>query len=347
LIDYSNCLIQKLSVHKVGNKTNDENLQLSKTILDTNNNKLQELLLKFFITPFSEPEFYAFTFTNEDFNLNPVYNFANQIFNGSSFHLNSINIAKHLYELSVHPQIKSGDLFVSYFKNINIDNEMVDAIGIFKSENQQSFLKLDSNDGEFSIQFEDGINIEKLDKGCLIFNTEKEAGYKVCIVDKANKSAEAQYWKDGFLMLKPFNDDYHHTKAFMSITKNFVTKQLTEDFEVSRADQIDLLNRSIDYFKTHDTFEKLDFENQVFQDEKVIQSFRDFDENFREENDMEANYSFEISNEAVKKQTKIFKSVLKLDKNFHIYIHGNKDLIEQGIDIDGRKFYKIYFDKET
>ena len=56
--------------------------------------------------------------------------------------------------------------------------------------------------------------------------------------------------------------------------------------------------------------------------------------------------TFNISPEAVKKQVKSFKSVLKLDKNFHIYIHGNKDLIEKGIDENGKKFYKIYYDKE-
>lgn len=41
------------------------------------------------------------------------------------------------------------------------------------------------------------------------------------------------------------------------------------------------------------------------------------------------------------------KSVIKLDKNFHIYIHGSHDLIHQGIDPDtGKKFYKIFYDNE-
>ena len=42
--------------------------------------------------------------------------------------------------------------------------------------------------------------------------------------------------------------------------------------------------------------------------------------------------NFEISAQAVKRQARIFKSVLKLDKNFHIYIHGNRELIEKGFD---------------
>ncbi|MBK6777842.1 MAG: hypothetical protein IPG74_19090 [Flavobacteriales bacterium] len=49
----------------------------------------------------------------------------------------------------------------------------------------------------------------------------------------------------------------------------------------------------------------------------------------------------------MKRQARIFKSVLKLDKNFHIYIHGDRNRIEQGVDEQGRKFYKIYYDKES
>ena len=55
---------------------------------------------------------------------------------------------------------------------------------------------------------------------------------------------------------------------------------------------------------------------------------------------------FDISPEAVKKQSRIFKSVIKLDRNFHIYVHGRTDLIEKGVDMDGRKYYKIYYQDE-
>jgi hypothetical protein len=43
----------------------------------------------------------------------------------------------------------------------------------------------------------------------------------------------------------------------------------------------------------------------------------------------------------------VFKSILKLDKNFHIYIHGRQDLIERGFDeAKGKHFYKVYFEQE-
>lgn len=348
MIDYTNSTLEAAAVHSVGNKTNDQELILSKSLLDISSEKIRELLFRYFLSPFTNPEFYTFTFSNEDYKLNPLYIFASQIFeNTERLHENSVNVAKHLYELSIHPQIKSGDLFVVYFSNLLIGGETTDAIGLFKSENRQAFLKLDNTTEDFSLQSEDGINVDKLDKGCLILNTGKESGYKVCIIDKSNKAAEAQYWKDNFLQLKPCSDEYHQTKEFMNIAKNFVTKRLTEDFDVSRADQIDLLNRSVTYFKNNETFDKKGFEDEVFQNKEVINAFHNYDEVYRDDNDIDIADSFDISPQAVKKQTRVFKSVLKLDRNFHIYIHGDKELIEQGVEKDGRKFYKIYFENEA
>jgi hypothetical protein len=348
MIEYTNSIIEKVSVHNIGNKTNGEELHLSKSLLDISDVKVRELLSKFFLTPFSDPEYHSFTFSNEDFTLNPLYVFSSHIFEDvKQFQKTSVDIAKHLYELSIHPQIKSGDLFITYFSEIVVEDEVTDAVGIFKSENKQSFLKLDREQHSYSIRCEDGINIEKLDKGCIIFNTDKESGYKICIIDKSNKTTEAQYWKDSFLQLKPYNDVYHYTKDLMNITKYYIAKELQDEFEISKTDQIDLLNRSAEYFKTHDTFDKADYEKEVFIDSKMIKSFRKFDESYRNENDIDYEDSFEISSSAVKEGLKLFKSVLKLDKNFHIYIHGDVALIKQGVEKDGRKYYKIYYEKEA
>ncbi len=348
MIDHTSAAIDKVSVHHVGNKTNGEDITLSKNSLDTEDVRLHGLLMRFFLSPFSNNEFYSFTFTNQDFTLNPLYSFAAKIFvSPKDFHRNSIHIAKHLFEVSNHPQIKSGDLFVALFSDMVVNDEQVNAIGIFKSEDRQSFLKLDLANSDFSLNYDDGINVDKLDKGCLIFDTDKENGFKICIVDRNNKSGEAQFWKDNFLMLRPCNDNYHQTKEFLNTTKHFVTKQLTEDFEVNRTDQIDMLNRSMKYFKTHESFDKKEFEKEVFQEPGIIKSFRRFDDELRDGNPFQQQDQFDISPDAVKRQSRVFKSVLKLDKNFHIYIHGDRDLIEQGVDKDGRKFYKIYFEKEA
>ncbi|NVO09091.1 MAG: nucleoid-associated protein [Bacteroidales bacterium] len=348
MLDFTNCNLGKVIVHQVGNKTNDEDIVLSKSLLETNDSRLRELLIKYFLYSFSNTEFYSFSFSNEDFKLNPLYQFATSIFsNQNDFEDVSKSIAKHLYEISLHPQIKSGDLFLSSFSNIEINGKLVNGFGIFKSENRQPFLKLNKKSNDFVLNYEDGINIDKLDKGCLVLDLDKENGYQVCVIDKSSKSVETQYWKDRFLNVKPAKDDYHQTNQFLSITKQFVTKQLAEDSEVTKTDQIDFLNRSVGYFKTHDTFNKQEFEKEVFADGNIIESFRKFDQSYRQENNVELSDDFEISAQAVKKQARIFKSVLKLDKNFHIYIHGNRELIEQGIDENGRKYYKIYYEEES
>jgi hypothetical protein len=127
----------------------------------------------------------------------------------------------------------------------------------------------------------------------------------------------------------------------MRVCKDFVAEKLPEDFEVSKADQIDILNRSMNYFKTHEVFDKPEFEQEVLQQPELIESFRGFDST-----DIPMDMTFEIAPDAVKKQSKIFKSVLKLDKNFHIYIHGDRSMIENGEE-GGKKYYKIFYEKES
>ncbi len=346
MIDFTQIQFEGIFIHQVGNKLRDEGLKISSDDISFENIETKSYLLKYFLSSFTNNEVYKFSHTSE-LSLNAIYIFVERLFaSQETLYQSSIDISKHLYENSTHPKINGGELSVCYFTKCTLDGVTTDAIGLFKSESKDVFLKFDSNSNNFKIRHESGININKLDKGCLIFNLEKESGYKVCIID-SNKSNDTQYWKNDFLNIKPASDNYHHTKDFLSFTKEFVTKQLSEEYEVSKADKIDLLNRSVDYFKTHDNFDKTEFEKEVFQDTNIIESFRTFDSTYRIDNEIKLNDNFEISQQAVKKQARVFKSVLKLDKNFDIYIHGNRELIEQGVEKDGRKFYKIYYNDES
>jgi hypothetical protein len=167
------------------------------------------------------------------------------------------------------------------------------------------------------------------------------------VVDNQSTGGEAQYWKDEFLKLKPVADNYFQTRNYLDLARNYVTERLDDDFEVSKADQIDYLNRSIDYFKKHEQFNEQEFATEVFEHASVISSFKKFKSDFQHEHDLNIVSEFDISSPAVKKQSKVFKSVLKLDRNFHIYIHGDRELIEKGVDEDGRKYYKIYYKEES
>lgn len=349
MIDYTDATLAKLSAHQIGNKTNGEDLVAGKSELDISDENIGAALIKYFLSSFNTTEYYNFTSSTDDFNLNPLYQASKAIFAAAkSFHINSINIAKHLYEVSLHPHIKSGDLFVALLTDVNVDNEMYDVIGIFKSEEKAGFIKLDLTAGNsFEINYEKGIDLGKLDKACLIYDIDSDSGFRISVLDKTNKSSEAQYWKDLFLNVKPVNNNFQATKNFLDMTRLYVMDQISEEFELSKPDQIEYLNKSISYFKKHDEFNKREFEQEVFEDPEVIKSFRKFDNNFRDQFDVDMEDSFDISSEVVKKQSRVFKSILKLDKNFHIYIHGDKNLIERGVEKDGRKYYKIYYKDES
>lgn len=347
MIQFDNIEILKLAVHQVGNKILDEGVQFSARLADLEDETLINLIKRYFLSSFSGNEIYNL-YNPVGLEQNEIFAIASRVFNDKSLFFDQTKlISQHLYENSNHPKIKKGELYVSYFENVLYEDELVNAIGIFKSETKENYIKSNISSKTDIVSYDEGTNVNKLDKGCIILNIDKESGYKVCIIDNLGKGNETVYWKDNFLSVKTVNNEFQQTNQFLEITKQFVTKQLDEEFELSKADKIDLLNRSVDYFKKHETFDKNEFEEEVFGEINVIESFRKFDQAYRQENEVELSDNFVISEQAVKKQARVFKSVLKLDKNFHIYIHGNRELIEQGTDENGRKYYKIYYENEA
>ncbi len=349
MISYSEAAFAQMSIHKVGNIAADEPLSLSEKPVLVNDETLSSLLMQYFLSPFEKTsEIFQLSHSSGNLHLNEVYHFAQNIFNSTdAFHINSQDIAKHLYKISSHPKIKCGELYVVYFTSLQQDGELYDAIGIFKSESKEPFITIQQEDGAFNIGYETAaINIKKLDKGCIIFNTDEDDGYKVAVTDQTNRT-DALYWIDDFLQLKVRNDHYNQTQTTLSVYKNFVTEKMEEAFDMSKADKIDLLNRSIKYFKEKDSFDMDEFANEVIANEQGIELFKEFKNNYAQEFNTPLPDSFAISEAAVKKQARVFKSVLKLDKNFHIYIHGNKNLIEKGFD-EGMQmnYYKVYFREE-
>lgn len=348
MLDFSQVELDKLSVNYIGNKSREELLLCSEQQISLNES-LNSVLMKYFLSSFdNQAEFYNLSHES-DIKLNEVYSFVSEIFdNSDSFQNQNINISRHLYEQSTHPKIKDGEFYIASFKECIVNGEKADAVGLFKSENKDTFLKVKQTKEKFEINFDDGININKLDKGCIIFNVEKENGYLVSIVDNIGKGNEAQYWKDDFLHVRARCDNYHNTKNILTLCKNFVVKQLPNEFDISKADQSDLLNKSVKYFKKNENFEMESFTKEVIGDPDVIKSFNNYGQQFSQEHDFSLIQDFEISPQAVKKQQRVFKSVIKLDKNFHIYVHGNHKLIEKGYDeATGMNYYKVFFNEEN
>ncbi len=350
--------ISSVAVHRVGNKETDEGYVLSSSPLPLSD-ALQDLLIQYFISPFKVEEYYHLC-EDQGVELNEIRHLAADLFDDPDQLMEiSRQTAKRLYDACTHPNIKGGDLFVAYFKGVQLNGETLDAIGLFKSETTEPFLKVSHDDEEWSRQegdrsagarfrldIEKGINIHKLDKGALIFNCEAEKGYVVSVVDATNRSMDAVYWKDNFLHLCQRQDEYYNTHEVMQAYKKFVTDELPQQFETSKADQADLLNKSVQFFKQNESFDMDDFTRDVIGQAEVIDSFQQYRKQYESENDVTLPDQFDISEGAVKKQARAYKSVIKLDKNFHIYVHGDRNLIEQGEDEKG-KYYKVYFKEES
>lgn len=345
-LDFTQVSLEKLITHHVGNKLRDERVSMSKDLTEFTDST-KDVLLKYFLLTLKTDEFYSFAHSVR-LNLNEMFIIIKDLFaDPKTFVTASQSIAQLLYECSLHPKIKQGELNIGHFSNVILNGETVEALGIFKSENDVAYLKMNNQHSKFKIVHDYGFEIKGVDKGCIIFNTNKNEGFRILIVDKSHQSAEAQYWKDDFLKINPLNDEYHFTDNFLKLTKQFITTALPQEHEISRTEQADLLNKSVQYFKENETFDIKEFQNAVFEDKGITKSFRVFGSKYSETYDIDIADRFEISSQAVKKQAKAFKSVLKLDKNFHIYIHGDKDLIEKGFDKQkNMSYYKVYFRNE-
>lgn len=341
MIAFEEASIQGLVLHHV---SEDESRRvISDHLFIFGSDDEDAVMKRVFLKPFSTHA-YTFEFAHEvSLEYNVLFNLVKQINEDADFVSRSADIANHLVATSTHHNIKDGDLFVARFRNIRLNNEYYNAVGIFKYEDKDSFMETSFSSKKSSLSFRKGIGTRKPEKACLVVFTEEP--YTILVID--NNSEDTEYWHREFIRHRPKSDHVNHTNDILTMTRDYIKDRFRSDFEVTRAEQIDLMNRSVEYFKTHEQFDKKEFESEVLYHENIIDSFRKFDEVYRAQHDLDLTDQFAISPMAVKKQARIFKSVLKLDKNFHIYIHGGRDFIERGVDENGRKYYKIYYNEET
>lgn len=358
MFNSSNARVSSIAVHYVGNKKSGETVKLSNNILGFSpDNPVSEILKRYFFDSFKPDVQYRFDVPlteaskSQQTTDNPtIFKIVQDLFqNPHSLLDNSVALAELLFQHSDHPKIKGGELYVALLNDIKIGDETVNGIGIFKSEHKETYLKVfsDSTDG-YRISKDEGINIKKLDKGAIILNTDAAHGYLVAIVDIQSKEREARFWKDDFLRLIPREDDFYFTHNYLDVCKGFVSDVFTSENNAEKTEQIDLLTRSFDFFSKNETFEIENFENDVMGNEEVVEAFQQYRANYFEEKRIPPENNFQISSEAVKKQKRFFKPVIKLDRNFHVYVHGNNSLIERGYDKSkGMNYYQLFFDSES
>ena len=273
MLNLYNAQIESISLHRVGNKSKNESAFLSAEPFSLND-EMAGLLKEYFFKPFREKEENYYKFGHEvDLEFNEVHAAVTGIFeNPSDNHRLSKKITTYLFEQSNHPHIKSGEVYVVHFSDMVIDNQKTDAVGIFKSELKHDFLQFEENEHNLEIMIRQGININKLDKGCIVFNINKEEGFKVLSVD--SNRYDAKYWLENFLGVLPLTDDNFYTKNYLKFCQNFA-KDVVLPAE-DKQQEVMFMNRAVNHFAKNDNFEETSFLNEVMENPELIPEFKHY-----------------------------------------------------------------------
>ncbi|RXR19107.1 nucleoid-associated protein [Flavobacterium amnicola] len=349
MINLFNTHIDNLSIHRVGNKSRNEAIFLSEQPYGLND-EIMPLLKEFFFKPFRDKEENYFQFAHDvDLEYNEMYNLTTEIFNNpSNVHDISKKITQHLFEQSNHPHIKNGEVYVAYLTNVSIDNKPCDAIGIFKSEIKSDFLQFEEKETQLEMILQQGINLQRLDKGCLIFNYKKEEGYKILTVD--SNRYDARYWLEHFLSVDAFQDENFMTKKYLKFCQDFA-KDVVLPAE-DKKEEVMFMNRAVNHFAKNDNFEESLFLNEVIDNPDLISEFKNYKVDKGEKYSIEDLTTFPIANAAVTDARRKMKNVIELDTNIQIKLdfinpESAEKYVEKGWDEEKQMYYYlVYFNKE-
>ncbi len=340
--------IDKIIVHRVGNKNLETGNFLSESCLVVEE-EIHRSLCQYFFKPFLKAtETYQFKHT-VDLAYHPVKGLAENILaNEDTFEESSQKLVEHLYDQSSHPHIKTGDVFVVLFHDLLLNERLRKGVGIFKSENKESFLKLIENDKNLALNQLEGISLNKLDKGCIILDTDEEPRFQILSIDQ--NSYDAEYWKDDFLGIDFVEDKHFSTKNYLDLCKGFAEEVIKP--HATKKAEVDFLNASVKFFNENEKLENHNFQDQVFENVEQKEAFVDYQRHFEAEREIKFEDAFDISKPILQKEKRKIKNYIKLDTNIQIKLDFNnpessQHFIEEGFDDErGMRFYKVYFNKE-
>ena len=352
-IRFTSATATGLVLAKVGHPQRDEPLQTSKEVFKIVEDD-QETLSAIFLKPFKNLTAHRFSH-HSSLDQHEMNAYTAAIFESDEGLLEKgCDIAKRLYAKSNHPNIKSGDLCISLIKNIDIDGELTQGLCILKSESVVPFLSISTRDGDLELHTEQGINPEKIDKGCLILDHLASKGYYVLTFDRTG--SDSRFWVRDFLGVVPITDSPFLTNKYANMAVAFLEKEKKETpKKASSADDAPPWDASsaardaITYFEEKENFSLQEFEEQVLKSPEAAAKFAAHRSKIEEEQGHRLDDSFEISKKDVSKAKKKIPSVMKLDTGVEIRLKpavaAEPDkFLEHGFDEARKmKFIKVFY----
>lgn len=349
MIKRQKAVLKKCVIHKVGNKFNDTKNAFSETAINLDD-VTYDLLVPFTLKPFvSATESYRFHH-HANTALNEINSYSQQVFESEDEFIDiSKHIVLHLFEQSNSAQIKTGDVLVCLFDNIQYQDQFVQGLGIYKIETKTEFFQTYLDDSGYDIVVQKGIQSKKVDKGCLILDSTDGEGNIVFSVD--NNTYDAQYWIKHFLNIKYPDDHNQHTKNYMEMCREFSKEVLQPQF--GGQEQSNFLVKTVDFFKENEIVNVEEFKDDVFEEDDHLEMFEAFKKNYEAENKVLLRNQFEVSTPVLKKQKQKIKTEINLDTHIKIKIDvdapdATAEYLERGYDEDKKMhFYKVYFNAES
>lgn len=349
-IHLDNAQVVGYSVSKIGNKAREEGVFKSKAVRTEMSSELQEFIMTHFLSKFKFDAMYEFC-SDVHLSMNTVYNLCADVFSQGDLTLESVSLIEDfMYETSNHPSVKQGDLYILRIDNVVVDDELVDAIGIFKLDNKEVYVKTALEGSSLDFEFNEGSSSSIIDKGCLVFGLDKDTGYRVALFEPKRKWAK-EHWRNRFLSVSQVHDSVFMTSNYMDMCKQFAKKHYKEETKIERAY---FLSRLKDYFTHYKEFNEKEFLEVVFQDNyNALDAFEGYKDFFQEAKEIEdtADEGFYINEEVAKKTAGKINTKVQMDTRVELKVDSSlvesEDLIEHGYCEEREmQYYKVYFNNE-
>ena len=333
---------------KIGNPQRDEPLQTSRQVFDIAEPD-QEALTALFLKPFKNLVGHRFVhYTSLD--KQDMYRCTKTVFADPDKLLpTGIEIAQRLYAKSNHPNIKAGDLCIAFLKEVHIEGELVSGLCILKSDSVVPFLSITTHDGDLHLSTQQGIQPEKIDKGCLILDFKAEQGYYVLNFDRSG--GDTKFWVREFLSVEAVPDAAFLTSAYAKMAVSFLEEQKPEE-DTPPWDTCNAAREALEYFEEREQFDLTEFEKEVLKTPEAAAAFGEHRARIAEEQGQTLDTSFEISKKDVTKAKKRIGAILKLDTGVEIHVKSTLSteydpVLERGYDdAKGMKFVKVYYKEQ-
>ena len=238
---------------------------------------------------------------------------------------------------------------IAHLKEVHIEGELVQGLCILKSESVVPFLSITTRDGDLQLSTEQGINPDKIDKGCLILDYCADRGYYVLTFDRSG--GDTRFWVREFLGVEAVPDSAFLTNAYAKMAVSFLEEENQAAPDDPPWQTCTVAKDALDYFEERERFDLQEFSDEVLKTPEAVARFDDYRARMEAEQGQPLETSFEISKKDVTKAKKRLQAVLKLDTGVEIHVKpGISDadpVLERGFDDSkGMRFIKIYFNKD-